>query len=134
MWLKRSFRAWRSFLPKDLSAQLLVSDAHAPLAQGDTLGHYRVALRAMDRALAEFEGALVARGYDATNTIWVFIGDHGEGLGSPQHHGPGHGRYLYPTTVSVPWIIADQACIAGDACRHCVASRCLSVFTDVGGQ
>jgi choline-sulfatase len=36
------------------------------------------------------------------NLVVVVVGDHGEGLRHPSHHGQGHGNHLYTTTVDVP--------------------------------
>ena len=48
---------------------------------------------------------LEAHGLNADNT-WVFVvGDHGEGLSMPAHHGRGHGRYLAPSVVGEAWLV-----------------------------
>ena len=39
----------------------------------------------------------------ADNTLVVLVSDHGEGLG--EHGFVGHGRWLYESTVRVPWIM-----------------------------
>jgi arylsulfatase A-like enzyme len=38
------------------------------------------------------------------NLLFVVVGDHGEGLKLPEHHGKGHGNHLYTSTVEVPFL------------------------------
>lgn len=95
--------------------QIVLADAHAPRDEsgaGPTRA-YQDALGAMDEALAALEKRLKQRAWTPENTIWIFVGDHGEGLDSPVEHGPGHGRYLYPSVVSVPWVMAGPGIKAG---------------------
>ncbi|MCB9678684.1 MAG: sulfatase [Alphaproteobacteria bacterium] len=70
-----------------------------------TLAEYRASLAQLDHALDQLDRGLRSRGYDPSNTLVVFVADHGEGLDMPAHHGPGHGKKMYPTTVSIPWIL-----------------------------
>ncbi|MBT3219329.1 MAG: sulfatase, partial [Proteobacteria bacterium] len=91
---------------KPFYLQILLADPHAPRGSPPhDLGLYDQALGTLDRAGQLLDEGLDQRGFDKSNTYFVFVGDHGEGLGVPTHHGTGHGRYLYPTAMSVPWII-----------------------------
>jgi arylsulfatase A-like enzyme len=69
---------------------------------------YRATLHQLDRALDQLDRGLASRGYDADDTLFVFVADHGEGLDTPPHHGPGHGKKMYPTTVQIPWILRGR--------------------------
>ena len=64
---------------------------------------YDASVHYLDRQLDQFIHAFLKQ---RPNTLIVLTSDHGEGLWDPVHHGRGHGRYLYPSTVRVPhlWI------------------------------
>ncbi len=83
-------------------------DPHSPYAAPEPYGS-RYIDRPYDGEIA-YTDAQVGRlldGIDAAglldNTIVVVTADHGEGLG--EHGEPGHGLFLYDTTVLVPLII-----------------------------
>ena len=67
--------------------------------------------------------ALVARGLTEENTVFIVVGDHGEGLSYPKHHGKGHGNYLYPSTTEVPWVVRQYARGFRVLFTHCLAAR-----------
>lgn len=106
--------------------QLLFVDAHAPneataeevaafMADGLPMrvAAYRAQVRRLDDTLAELETALATRGLTDENTIFAVVSDHGEGLRWPNHHGMGHGLYLYPSTVHVPFVLRGPGVPAG---------------------
>jgi arylsulfatase A-like enzyme len=109
--------------------QLVLIDAHSPrdppaeeLARfaGDVppeVQAYRATLRRLDDRLAELDRELVARGLGPEHTLLVFVADHGEGLSFPKHHLGSHGRRMYPSTVSVPWIVRGPGVEAGAVVR-----------------
>ncbi len=101
--------------------QLMLIDAHTPrrASRSETqrfetpgitadMATYRATLHQLDGALDQLDRGLRSRGYDADDTLFVFVADHGEGLDSPPHHGPGHGKKMYPTTVQIPWILRGR--------------------------
>ncbi len=109
-----------------LYLQLLFVDAHFPstnvsdadVAEFPGVGHhtaeYRAMLKKLDGHLERLIGGLEAFGLTRANTLFVFVGDHGDGLNFPsERHGIGHGNYLYPSTVHVPWIVAGKDVPAG---------------------
>lgn len=65
---------------------------------------YRAALNRMDKQLERLWTEMETLGV-TENTYLVVVADHGEGLGTPTHHGKLHGRLLYESSVSVPWIV-----------------------------
>jgi len=83
----------------------------------DRVATYRATLRHFDDAVAYLVSQLAERGYDPTNTTFMVISDHGEGLTYPSHHGHGHGSYFGSSTIQLPWI----AWGAGVARGHRVA-------------
>jgi arylsulfatase A-like enzyme len=98
--------------------QAMMLDAHAPrpvteeeVAAFSTdgmparMGAYRASLHHFDVALQGYVEALAERGLDESNTVFVMIADHGEGLKVPPHHGLGHGALPMPSVVRVPWIM-----------------------------
>lgn len=101
--------------PLFLGAMLV--DAHAPF-HGETdawqafrapdlpdeVARYRYALHGLDTALAGLVEGLASKGYDPSNTLFVVLSDHGEGLSWPAHHGRSHGRYLYSSAVQAVWL------------------------------
>lgn len=107
---------------RPLYLQVVLVDAHQPdtstpeererfPAPSPRVSGYRVMLGDLDGKLRELSDGLTARGHG--DAIFVFVGDHGEGLGLPTHHGNGHGRYLYPTTVHVPFVVRGPGLPAG---------------------
>lgn len=96
-------------------------DAHQPMTAspvagarwrepGEPLrvGRYRAMLRSTDAAVARLFGALEERGLRDDNTVFIVVNDHGEGLRFPEHHGKGHGRYLYPSTTQMLWVMKGR--------------------------
>lgn len=78
-------------------------DAHRPYEAPD---EYVVGDREYDGEIA-FVDAQIARlveGVDAENTLFVLVGDHGEGLGD--HGELEHGMFVYDATQRVPMIIS----------------------------
>lgn len=105
-------------LDRPIYLRLMMIDAHHPrtpaaeLVQANLdagvsplLAEYQASLTELDRALDQLDRGLRSRGFDPSNTVFVFVADHGEGLDLPPHHGPGHGKKMYPSTVSIPWLI-----------------------------
>lgn len=87
-----------------------ITDTHQPrryarryvslMDQGpDARRFYDAALRTEDAELARL---LVSLKETRPNLLFVVAADHGEGLMLPRHHGPGHGNYVYRTTVETP--------------------------------
>lgn len=101
--------------------QLMLIDAHQPRRPSAAdiarfegpLADYRASLLQLDRALLLLDTGLAERGYSPENTLFVFVADHGEGLDHPAHHGDGHGKKMYPTTVEIPWIVRGPGVPAG---------------------
>ena len=106
-------------------AQVLLVDAHIPYDAGPAadapwlafspttrVARYRATLGNLDAAFEHLWDGLVARGV-ADDTVFVVIGDHGEGLFLPEHHGIAHGFYLYPSTLHVPWIVRGPGIAVG---------------------
>ncbi len=50
---------------------------------------------------------------NASNTILMIAGAHGEGLSLPEHHGPQHGRTLFRSVTQVPVIVHGKGALAG---------------------
>ncbi len=115
-------------LPADqpFYAQVLLVDAHFPYDAGDAaaafwqpfsptkrVAQYRAMLGNLDRAFEHLWDGLVARGV-ADDTVFVVIGDHGEGLYEPEHHGVSHGSYLYPSALHVPWLVRGPGVAPGN--------------------
>ena len=97
--------------------QLVTIDAHLPdtttawqrsrfygTVGNDEVERYRTQLRDLDETLRALDEEVTERGL-ADSTVFVFVGDHGEGLSLPAHHGHGHGRFLFPSAVQVPWMM-----------------------------
>lgn len=74
---------------------------------------YRSAVFRTDQYLRDLWKGLGEQGYDEKNTFLVVVGDHGEGLDDPKHHGKAHGKYLYETAVDVPWLVMGPGVPAG---------------------
>lgn len=111
--------------------QVMIVDAHHPRQPqpGDLgkvavpgapspLTRYRATLLQVDRAVQRLDTELRERGYDETNTVFVFVADHGEGLDLPAHHQGGHGKQMYPSTVEIPWIVRAPGVRAGTRVPH----------------
>ena len=94
--------------PKDRPFFLWVHvyDPHHPLRppegyqDGDL---YDGEIAFVDDQIARLEAKVQELGV-ADETLWVFVGDHGEGFGD--HDEAGHGLFLYNSTQRVPLIIA----------------------------
>ncbi|MCB9678600.1 MAG: sulfatase-like hydrolase/transferase [Alphaproteobacteria bacterium] len=67
---------------------------------------YDAELAWMDSEIARLVGA-----FDAEKTVFVVVGDHGEGLG--EHSEVAHGLFLYDATQRVPLIMAGPGIEAG---------------------
>ena len=106
--------------------QVMLVDAHAPfepdpafVAQFDVPGvpkkvrEYRAALRTLDEVVSKLHARLAAKGFDASNTLFVVVSDHGEGLNHPAAHGKAHGRFLFPSSVGAVWTLAGPSIPAG---------------------
>lgn len=104
----------------------MMLDAHAPRsANGDVLApyrqegvpervaQYRYHLHELDDAVGYYLEQLATAGLDASNTVFVFVADHGEGMNYPGHHGFGHGQYFGSSTVYVPWIMSGVGVAQG---------------------
>jgi arylsulfatase A-like enzyme/tetratricopeptide (TPR) repeat protein len=71
-------------------------------ASGGPAGLYAGEIAFMDEQVGRLVAWLERTGLDRT-TVLVFVGDHGEGLGS---HGEGaHGYFIYDSTMHVPLIV-----------------------------
>ena len=60
---------------------------------------YDASVHQLDRQLANFVSQFRKH---RPNTLVIQTADHGEGLLTPKHHGRGHGRFLYPSTIHIP--------------------------------
>jgi arylsulfatase A-like enzyme len=103
---------------KPLYLQILFVDAHFP-ATGITdaelerfpgiskrMSQYRAMLRRLDGHVEALFSGLQEQGVERKDLVFVFVGDHGDGLYYPgPQHGIGHGNFLYDSTVGVPWIV-----------------------------
>jgi arylsulfatase A-like enzyme len=106
--------------------RMVTIDPHAPLevthAEHERFGQpgvparvarYRAGVNRVDTALSRLDRALTTRGYTPENTLFVLITDHGEGLSWPEHHRGQHGRVLYPSVISVPWLLRGPGVAVG---------------------
>jgi arylsulfatase A-like enzyme len=111
---------------RPLYLQLMLVDAHAPfevsasaLAQQarpdlpEQVAAYRAAVRELDEVMSDLYGRLASAGYDPSNTLFVVVSDHGEGLEYPKAHGKAHGRYLFPSAVGAVWMLSGPGIPAG---------------------
>ena len=71
-------------------------DAHLPYKDG-----YNAELGRLDVAVGQLQSAMDAR---ARETLWVIVGDHGEGLSESQE--PEHGLLVDEAQMRVPWILS----------------------------
>jgi len=108
--------------------QLLLVDAHMPDPTNAIqrlrfdkkepgLNHrgvgYRARLRVLDEAIQQLWQGIEDLGHDQSDTLFVFVGDHGEGLYMPRHHGKAHGNFLYPSVAHVPFIARGPGVASG---------------------
>ena len=109
-----------------LFLQVLTIDTHEPVDAGGRrarklsrdgvpprVGAYRVELQRWDQGLEELWEGLNRRGYTAENTIMMVVNDHGEGLSWPPEHGVGHGNFLMPSAVDMPWVVVGKDVAGG---------------------
>ncbi len=99
-------------------------DAHAPLrvapdevAQFDPErpnARYRAVVARVDGYVRGLVDAVEKRDRSRdTDLVVAILGDHGEGLEQPAHHGEMHGRLLYGSSVRVPWIMSGAGVAKG---------------------
>jgi arylsulfatase A-like enzyme len=106
--------------------QLMLIETHAPLMPDrdevapwrergvpEGVARYRKALHDLDEVLRYLDERLRALGHDESDTVLVVVGDHGEGLRWPPHHGASHGRLLYPSQIAVPWLMRGPRVAVG---------------------
>ncbi len=106
---------------RPLYLQAVFVEAHAPRTDDPSgpdelpfeVRRYRGALSALDATIRNLHERLRAMGYGPDRTLFVVVNDHGEGLLWPQHHGRGHGRYLYGSSVEGVWLMAGPGLPAG---------------------
>ncbi len=111
---------------KPVFIRAMMLDAHQPRSSAggagkrfaedgldDRIVDYRFHLHQFDKAVKALDEGLQARGMDRSNTLFVIVADHGEGMYYPDHHGWGHGNYLMPATNQVPWIMAGPGVANG---------------------
>ncbi|MDP6932448.1 MAG: sulfatase [Myxococcota bacterium] len=100
-------------------AQVVLIDTHAPLpdfprrlqrlglstdkAEVPRLQRYDAAVLAVDDAIRRLDEGLTKLG--RSDRLLTLVGDHGEGLLWPTHHGFGHGHQVYDGNLHVPWIV-----------------------------
>jgi arylsulfatase A-like enzyme len=107
-------------------ARMMMIDAHSirtatgelldPYREDDIperIAQYRYHLNQLDHAVGYLQDRLAPIGLDASNTVFVFVADHGEGMNYPRHHGYSHGQYLTPSTNHVSWILQGPGVAAG---------------------
>jgi arylsulfatase A-like enzyme len=117
-----------------LYLQVMLIDAHAPRRASpedrapwaeaglpDDVADYRHFMHAFDDALAHLDARLPELGLTPDNTVLVVVGDHGEGLRYPDHHGFAHGQYLASSAVHVPWLLRGPGVAAGHRVRGVVS-------------
>ena len=96
-------------------------DASAMLT---TMDLYDGEVRAADTAVGELLAAARRAGLAATDpaagTLWIVVGDHGEGLGT--HRWSGHGKHIYNEQLRVPMIFFQEPpmAAAGEAPENTV--------------
>ena len=81
------------------------AEVHRQPGVSERLAVYRAGVARVDAALAQLDTGLRERGYTPENTFMVLVTDHGEGLSMPEHHRGQHGRVLYESLTSVPWLV-----------------------------
>jgi membrane-anchored protein YejM (alkaline phosphatase superfamily) len=106
--------------------EVVLSDAHAParVEPGEVAAFgedrtpqrvlkYRAVVNRFDSAVRRLWNGLTVRGFDDSNTLFVVVGDHGEGLSWPPDQGSGHGNFLVPAVLEMPWILRGRGVAAG---------------------
>lgn len=71
----------------------------------ERVARYRAHLKRIDTAIATMHDGLAARGM-ADDTLFIVMGDHGEGMSWPTHHGPRHGLFFGSSATHIPWVMA----------------------------
>ncbi|MFK7927341.1 MAG: sulfatase-like hydrolase/transferase [Myxococcota bacterium] len=103
---------------RPLYLQIALADTHMPLEPAEAsvtpfrgpgipprVARYRAALKAQDSGIEALMRGLKDQGIDASNTVFVWVGDHGDSLGDGQTGVLGHSEYLNPDVSFVPWIM-----------------------------
>ncbi len=94
--------------------QVNLVDAHGPVRDVPAITEmfqpgpravYRAGVHRTDSFVRDLWEGLGQLGYSRDDTFLVVVGDHGEGLEDPPHHGKAHGRYLYESSVAIGWIV-----------------------------
>ncbi len=104
--------------------QLAFIDSHKPFrvppdefhafdGPDHSVSPYRATLRRQDDALKVLVEGLARQGITADNTVFVFVGEHGEGLDMPPAHRKQHGRVLYHSSVGIPWVMWGRGVAKG---------------------
>lgn len=106
--------------------QVMLLDAHQPgrvepeilaLFGGDDVSvrvvEYRALLHRFDMGVRRLWTGLRARGFDDTNTIFMVVSDHGEGIRWPSNQGLGHGNFLVPAALEMTWLVRGRGVAAG---------------------
>jgi arylsulfatase A-like enzyme len=104
----------------DLFLQAVLIDTHAPLSPAarvprhfgldvmtspTRLDQYDAAVRIFSEAVEQLDEGLDELGR-GERTLMI-VGDHGEGLHTPQHAAKAHGRFLYDANIGTPWIVSS---------------------------
>ena len=99
---------------RPMYVQVMLVDAHRPFnvkarhhREADNtypveVRQYRSALRQLDDGFSALQQTLISARPGLAEALWVVVGDHGEGLSYPKHHGTSHGTTLYPSVTHVP--------------------------------
>ena len=99
---------------RPLYVQAMLVDAHRPFnvkprhqratdgAVPKDVQRYRSALRQLDEGFKTLHASMIRARPGLEDALWVVVGDHGEGLSCPKHHGTSHGTTLYPSVTQVP--------------------------------
>lgn len=109
---------------RPLFLQLATVDSHKPFrvppdefkpleGPDHQIAPYRATLKRLDAAVSTLVAGLAEQGLTEKNTIFVVVGDHGEGLDMPVHHRKQHGFSLYGSTVRIPWLMWGPGLPAG---------------------
>jgi arylsulfatase A-like enzyme len=105
--------------------QLMLLDAHHPRrADRDSFSEfgvdvpremtvYRAYLNRFDRAVRRLWVGLNERGFDDSNTLFVVVSDHGEGLHIPSNQGKAHGIFLVPGVLDMVWLTRGRGVASG---------------------
>ncbi|MEN0061391.1 MAG: sulfatase [Myxococcota bacterium] len=114
--LDRLSRRNESEKARPLYLQLALVDSHKPFrvppaeynafeAPEHDVAPYRATVRRLDDALRFLVDGLGKQGIDESNTLFVVVADHGEGLSMPESHRFQHGFVLYESSVRIPWVM-----------------------------